>query len=231
MDLKKLEEKIKYAFRDRKLLEQALSHSSYTYEKSGSALGNERLEFLGDSILGLVIGDILFRKLPDAREGHMTKIRARIVCEASLSAVAAEIGLNDHLRLGRGEFLSGGASRSSNLSNAMEALIAAVYLDGGFEESYRLVSEAFSSLIESAVKGNLIYDHKSRLIELVQSFDPPGTIGFSVLSEEGPVHAKVFTVQALFEEKVIGTGTGSSKKDAEQEASLRGIDTLASRKV
>ncbi len=218
-----LEKKIKYVFKDPELLAQALSHSSYTYESKGSSLGNERLEFLGDSILGFVVGETLFDSLPEEREGVMTKKRAQIVCEASLSVIAKDIGLGSHLKLGRGELLSGGVSRSSNLSNAVEALIAAVYLDGGFDQARDLILRLFRPMIDSVIKGELIYDHKSRLIELVQSFDPPGVIEFKLINEEGPVHAKVFTVAAVFDGKEIGTGTGTSKKEAEQEASAAGL--------
>lgn len=231
MDISDLEETIGYKFNDNGVLYQALSHSSYTYEKKGTAIGNERLEFLGDSILGLVVGDTLFKRLPDDREGSLTKKRALVVCETSLSQVANDISLGKYLKLGKGELLSGGGKRSSNLSNAVEALIAAVYIDGGYKAAYDLTIRLFNELIEDAMQGDLVYDYKSKLIELVQSYDQPGSVDFKIISEEGPVHARIFNVTAVFEGKEIGHGSGTSKKEAEQAASKIGLQTIKRNKL
>lgn len=221
-----LEKEIKYSFRNKGLLETALSHSSYTYENHGSTAGNERMEFLGDSILGLVIGEMLFKSDPEMREGVMSKTRAQIVCENSLSEVARSIGLGKFLKLGRGEKQSGGNKRDSNLANAVEALIAAVYLDAGFEEAKALILRLFSGIIASALKGELVYDHKSRILEHVQGLDRKADLRFVLFKEEGPVHDRVFHVRIQLDGKVLSEGCGQSKKEAEQDASRKALLVL-----
>lgn len=226
MDYSKLENKIGYIFQDKSLLETALSHSSYTYEKFNTPEGNERLEFLGDSVLGLVIGEFLYKKNSKMREGAMSKTRALIVCENSLAEVATSIDLGKYLKLGKGEKASGGNNRDSNLANATEALIAAVYLDGGFQKAKELIEKLFSKIIHIALKGKLVHDYKSKLLEYFQGNDDPPTVEFHLVKEEGPVHERIFFVHVQANKKVIGEGFGYTKKEAEQNASQKALESL-----
>ena len=224
--LVELEKKLKYTFKDSDRLLQALSHSSYAYESLIDHWGNERLEFLGDSVLDMVIGEILYRSLPHSPEGKLTKVRALIVCEPSLRDVADSLNLGDYLLLGKGEELTGGKSRTSNLANALEALIAAVYLDSSYKEVYSFIERLFKKTIAGALDGSLIYDYKSRLLEWSQSFSPIKQVDFILEKESGPDHSKTFYVNALVGTKVLGKGLGNSKKEAEQDASKKALINL-----
>lgn len=225
-DLKKLsqlEKTIGYTFRNKKLLTQALSHSSYANEhKDEGAHDNERLEFLGDSVLEVSSSDFLYRKYPELPEGDLTKFRASMVCEPTLAFCAREIGLPEYLLLGKGEERTGGRRRNSIVSDALEALIGAMYLDGGFEPAKQFIDRFIMS---DAEHKKMFVDSKTILQEVVQR-DPSAELTYVPLGEEGPDHDKHFQVAAMIGGRKFGEGSGSTKKAAEQEAAYRALLTL-----
>lgn len=223
--LNELEKRIGYSFQDKKLLEHAMIHSSYANEHHLGKLGcNERLEFLGDAVLEVVSSDFLFRTFPEMPEGDMTKTRASLVCEPTLAFCAQEIDLGGFLLLGKGEDATGGRGRDSVVSDAMEALIGAIYLDGGFANAKEFVHHFILNDIEHK---KLFYDSKTILQEQIQS-ETEEPIHYELVKEEGPDHNKRFTVNVVLGEKVLGSGSGRTKKAAEQEAAYR---ALLARKV
>ena len=227
MDLHQLEQILCYDFKDVSILMQALTHSTYSYEnRNNHVKDNERLEFLGDCVLDLIIGDLLYREPVEYSEGVMSKNRAIIVCETTLSDIARKISLGDYLLLGKGEELTKGREKNSNLSNAMESVIAAVYLDGGFDASYSLVKRLFALPIQQAVKGNIIFDYKSKVLEYVQGIQQQGSIEFVIVKEEGPDHNRTFFAQVHYHGDIVGSGIGSTKKEAEQEAAKEALDHI-----
>ncbi len=223
--MEKLERKLDYSFKDRKLLEKALTHSSYANEhrKSGAEC-NERLEFLGDSILGMAVAEYLYINRPDIQEGQMTKLRAEMVCEQNLVKVAETLELGDYLILGNGEELGGGRKRPSILADAVEAVIAAVYLDGGREPSTRIISRYILVPFGNG-DGARISDYKTALQEFVQKSGEQ-TLSYRLTGEEGPDHKKVFTVEVRLNDKPAGAGRGNSKKEAEQAAAKAALEVL-----
>ena len=232
MNIKKLEnlqETIEYTFQNVTLLKNALTHSSYANEKHWKyETNNERLEFLGDAVLEVVSSEFIFKNNPHMEEGKMTKMRASLVCEMSLASCAREIQLGDYLYLGNGERHTGGAYRDSILSDAFEALIGAMYLDGGFESAKSFVEKYVLSDIE---KKQLFYDSKTILQEIVQRKTHENTkIVYPILKEEGPDHNKQFQVCCEINGKVYGTGMGHTKKGAEQKAAYETILLLRQEK-
>ncbi len=222
--MKRLEEKINYSFRSVQLLEHALTHSSYANEhRKSDVTSNERLEFLGDSILGFVVADHLYQMRPNLPEGDLTRMRAALVCESSLVEVAKELDLGDYLRLGKGELAGGGRARPSILADAVEAMLAAVYLDGGIDPAKKLIQTRI--LERRAVRESLQNDHKTLLQELVQR-ESGKTLSYRLVGESGPDHAKHFLMEVLLNESPIGRGEGKSKKEAEQLAAKAGIAAL-----
>jgi len=219
--LPELQDKLGYFFKDPMLLKKALIHSSYANERNTSGfLSNERLEFLGDSLLGMIVALLIYEKCPKLSEGKMTKLRAELVCEKSLASLAAKMNIGSYLLLGRGEESGGGRNRPSILSDAFEAVLAAVYLDGGFEPVKRLVFEIFSTFVENP--GEVISDYKTMLQELVQ--EKSGHIlKYDLIDAHGPDHNKYFTIAVVLNGKTIGIGTGRSKKSAEQEAAKEAV--------
>lgn len=218
--LQELETKIQYEFRDRRLLRQAMMHSSYANEhRFQKIMCNERLEFLGDAVLEVVSSDFLYHKYHKLPEGDLTKIRASIVCEPTLAFCAAEINLGGYLLLGKGEDSTGGRGRNSVVSDAMEALIGAIYLDGGFANAKEFIHRFILNDIEHK---QLFYDSKTILQEIVQS-DCEEILSYDLLREEGPDHNKVFEVCAKIGNEEIGRGIGRTKKAAEQVAAYNGI--------
>lgn len=198
---------------DAELLDRALTHRSFAYENGGLPT-NERLEFLGDSVLGVVVTDTLYRSHPDLSEGRLAKLRAAVVNARALAEVARTIGLGQHIKLGRGEESTGGRNKSSILSDTVEAVIGAVHLSGGFDASATLVHRLFDPLIEAASELGAGLDWKTSLQEL--SAERGLGVPEYVIQDEGPDHAKTFTAQVRVAEKLYGNGTGLSKKEAEQ---------------
>jgi len=219
-NLKKLEQTIGYQFTAKSLLEQAMTHSSYANEKHLGKLGcNERLEFLGDAVLELISSDFLYKKFRNNQEGELTKKRASMVCEKSLAYCAREFGLPEFILLGRGEEMMGGRKRDSIVSDALESLIGAMYLDGGFEPAQAFVMKFILNDLEDK---RIFYDSKTVLQEMVQE-GGNHPVEYRLLKEEGPDHSKSFTVEALINGKSMGTGTGHTKKAAEQNSLILSI--------
>lgn len=219
--MEELEQKIGYTFQSKSLLGQALTHSSYANEKKLGKLGcNERLEFLGDAVLELVSSEFLYRKYPNVPEGELTKKRASLVCEPSLAFCAREFGLPQYLLLGKGEDMTGGRQRDSIVSDATEALLGAIYLDGGFASAKEFVLNFILNDIEHK---QLFYDSKTILQEIVQESGRQSSVEYVLLKEEGPDHNKSFTVCASIRGEKMGIGTGHTKKAAEQAAAYQAI--------
>ena len=219
-----LEEKLGYAFRDTGLLENALTHSSYANENRGKSQGsNERLEFLGDSILGMVVADYLYRAHPDLPEGDLTRTRAALVCEGSLVEVAHALGLGEYLKLGRGEDAGGGRHRPSIQADAVEALLAAVYLDGGIGSARKIIQHF---ILDREKEKGANRDYKTALQELVQR-ESGQVLEYRLTGSSGPDHAKIFAVEVDLNGATVGAGQGHSKKEAEQNAAKAAIARLS----
>ena len=222
--IKDLETAIGYRFQNITLLQNALAHSSYANERWHDSLkSNERLEFLGDSILGMLVADHLYRSFTDRPEGELTRMRADMVCERSLARIAHQIGLGEHLLLGKGEEQGGGRSRDSILADAVESVIAACYLDGGMDAARQFVEKFV--LVRVPTAGLQNQDYKTALQEQVQQ-KKNQTLVYTLVGESGPDHDKHFRVQLTLNGTVIGTGTGSSKKRAEQDAARQALENL-----
>ena len=222
--IKDLEAAIGYRFQNITLLQNALAHSSYANEHWHNGLmSNERLEFLGDSILGMVVAEYLYRNFPDRLEGELTRMRADMVCEKSLADVAESLDLGRHLLLGRGEEQGGGRRRASILADAMESVIAASFLDGGMEAARGIIERFVLTNVPVRRLHNV--DYKTVLQELVQK-KKNQTLSYTLVGETGPDHDKVFQVEVSLNGVPVGTGTGSSKKRAEQSAAHSAIQSL-----
>ncbi len=221
--LYELENKINYTFKDKTLLKTAMTHSSYANEiKIDKVVCNERLEFLGDAVLEISVSDYLYRNHPEMPEGDMSRTRASIVCEQTLAFCSRAISLGEYLLLGKGEDRTGGRKRESIVSDAMEALIGAIYLDGGFANAKEFID---SFILNDIQNKKLFYDSKTILQEMVQSCTKD-SLTYVLVSEDGPDHDKQFGVDAMLGEKVIGHGVGHSKKAAEQEAAYNALISL-----
>ncbi|MDD3206557.1 MAG: ribonuclease III [Lachnospiraceae bacterium] len=218
--LEKLEQIIGYVFRDTTYLKQAMTHSSYANEKKIFKVKDyERLEFLGDAVLELVSSEFLFKAHPEMPEGKLTKLRSSCVCEPALAYCAREIELESYMFLGKGEEATGGRNRDSITSDVCEALIGAIYLDGGFANAKEFIHKFILSDLENK---QLFYDSKTILQEIIQK-DNDGLLHYELIREEGPDHDKSFVVEAKIDEHKIGEGTGRTKKAAEQQAAYRAI--------
>jgi ribonuclease-3 len=223
-----LQKKLSYEFSDINLLIKALTHSSYANERTNiHSESNERLEFLGDSLLGMMVALLIYKTKPELSEGQMTKIRAQLVCERSLAAIATQLQLGEYLLLGRGEQSGGGQNRPSILSDALEAVIAAVYLDGGYEPVEKLISCLFSEFINTPMQS--VTDFKTLLQEIVQCKTGQKLV-YELLDVFGPDHQKSFTAEVKLNGEPIGTGIGKSKKRAEQEAAKAAVDKIKKEK-
>ncbi len=222
--MKQLEEKLGYKFRDPALLKNALTHSSYANENRAEGVpSNERLEFLGDSVLGFVTAKHLYAVQPAMPEGRMTRLRAELVCEHSLYGVARELGLGEYLRMGRGEEKNGGRERASILADATEAVIAAMFLDGGIEPAVSFIERMVLS--PEAIRAHHASDYKTELQELVQR-RPDQQLKYRDAGETGPDHDKLFMSEVSLNGKVIGRGSGRTKKEAEQAAACQALERL-----
>ncbi len=230
MELERLQERLGYKFGDRGILIQSLTHTSYGHEflseKSIAMRDNERLEFLGDAILDVVLSDILLETYPNANEGQLSKMRAAVVNEKTLAQLARMIQLQDYIRLGKGEVQTGGNQKPSILSSALEALIAAIYLDGGFNAVYPVVRHLVAPFFAEERELISFYDHKTQLQEVIQARWKM-TPTYRLLASSGPDHAKVFEIEVRMNQQVLAVAQGSSKKDAEQNAARAAIESLS----
>jgi len=225
MDISKLEKKLGHTFKDKSIIKAALCHSSYINEQSDTTLGdNERLEFLGDAVLNLTAGHILMDFFPDLKEGDLSRMRAGLVNESKLASISKTINLGEYIKLGKGELQTNGREKKSILANAFEAVIAAVYLDGGFDESFKIIKLHFSPFLNSLSKPTANLDYKSRLQELVQ-VSQRSIPSYHITDETGPDHDKTFKVQLKIQ-NIITEGTGKSKKLAEQAAARKALEIL-----
>ena len=216
------EQKINYEFKNKEYILEALTHSSYSNENKNYPF-NERLEFLGDSVLSIVISDYLFKKETKLPEGELTKIRANIVCEESLSEVSKNIHLGKYMLLGKGEEATGGRERISILAYALEAVIAAIYLDGGIKCAREFILTNMEKIINDSIKGKIFRDYKTCLQEVLQS-NGENNIWYKLIEEKGPDHNKRFVMEVGINDTVLGVGEGKSKKDAEQVAAKCALD-------
>ena len=219
--LQELQKIIGYSFHDISLLEKAMTHSSYINEHHLEKKDcNERLEFLGDAVLEIVSSEFLYFNYPNEPEGKLTRMRASIVCEPTLDFCARTFGLQEYLILGRGEEATGGRKRASLVSDALEALIGAIYLDGGFGPAKTFIH---SFVLNDLSQKKLFYDSKTILQEIVQKEEGSGHLTYQLIGETGPDHDKLFHVRVLYDEREIGTGSGHTKKSAEQQAAYQAI--------
>jgi len=226
-DLSPLPEILGVSFNDPSLLEQALVHRSYINENPDFALAsNERLEFLGDAVLGLVVAERLYQDFPHFTEGEMTKLRAALVCQDTLDRIAGTIGLGDYLYLGKGEEASGGRRKSANLARALEAVIGAVFLDRGSVTTSDFILRLFDKELEKVASRDVGIDYKSQLQELIQAKGQPPPV-YRVIEAVGPDHDKRFTVEVRAGGMVLGRGSGKSKKTAETEAARSALERLS----
>lgn len=223
-NLEEFEGKIRYYFNNKNLLIESLSHSSYANEKRKSRQSNERLEFLGDSVLSIVVSQYLFEHFTHLPEGELTKIRASLVCEKSLYGFAKKIDLGEHILLGKGEENTGGRERPSILADAFEAVIAAVFLDGGLEAARKHILRFIPKDIDNR-KPVSFSDHKTILQEIIQK-NPEEKVEYKLVGQSGPDHNKAFKVQVRLNSNVIGTGIGRSKKEAEQMAAKEALELM-----
>jgi len=221
-----LQKKLGFVWRNPELLRIALVHSSFTYEhRELEGNSNERLEFLGDAVLELIISDYYYNHCHNKTEGELTKMRALTVCEPSLAEVARRLELGRYMFMGRGEERSGGRERSALLADSFEALLGAVYLDGGLEEARRVTLQQLAKIIEEVESGNASSDYKTELQEILQrrSTDP---IHYSIVHEEGPDHDKTFTAVVEYQKEILGSGRGRTKKEAEQQAAKMALTII-----
>ncbi|HEY5599180.1 MAG TPA: ribonuclease III [Candidatus Manganitrophaceae bacterium] len=225
-DLSSLQKRLSYFFREPKRLRQALTHKSYLNEsRDKTSEDNERYEFMGDAVLDLIVSEALMERFPGAPEGDLSKMKAKVVSEGTLARTAREIGLGRFLLLGRGEEMTLGREKSSLLADAMEAVIAAVYLDGGFPAAREVVLREFASPLQELTRADLSIDYKTELQELCQKkFET--LPAYSLIRESGPDHQKIFEVEIQIRGIAYGTGAGKSKKEAEQKAARTALERL-----
>ena len=221
--MKDFQEKLGYSFQKESLLLNALTHSSYANEKH--CANNERLEFLGDSVLSLIVSNFLYKNLRKENEGELSKLRASLVCEGSLAKVAKRIGIGEALRLGHGEDMSGGRNRNSILSDAFEAVLAAIYLDSDYSTAEEWVMSCMGKDLEDGMQGKFYHDYKTTLQEYFQKKNH-GRVTYNTISEEGLEHDKKFIVEVLVDDKVLNQGIGSTKKEAEKNAAKIALENL-----
>ena len=228
-NIEELEKRIKYRFQDRVYLERALTHSSYNREKNTKHKDNERLEFLGDAFLDAIVGAELFVRMNSVTEGTLTKTRALIVCEKALAEVAREFNLGKYILMGHGEAGTGGRNKDSILADALEAVIGAIYMDGGYDAAQKFTVSAFEKMIEGAMAGRIFSDYKSEIQEVLQSGGKTVNINYVLDREEGPAHDKTFYLHMECDGKKYGSGKGKTKKEAEQNAAKASLEILERR--
>lgn len=219
-----LEKRLNYKFKNIDLLKNALVHSSYANEIRGNVHSNERLEFLGDSVLSIIVSEHLYNKFPNMPEGELTRMRASLVCEKSLCEFSRELGIGNYLKLGKGEDKNGGRERDSILADAFEAVLAAVYLDGGMDAAKAHIMNTVLRDIKHC-EDDTFKDYKTTLQEVIQR-NPEESVSYILVNESGPDHNKSFTVEVHLNSNVIGKGTGKSKKQAEQMAAKQALELM-----
>jgi ribonuclease-3 len=212
----------KLSFNNKDLLITALTHPSYYQERSSAEASNQRLEFLGDAVLNLIVGEYIYKNFSDKAEGELTKIRARVVCESALVMVAKKLSLGSYIFLGRGEEMSGGRKRKSILADTVEAVIGAIYLDQGLESAEKFVLKYLEDEIFYTAQGDY-YDYKSRLQEFVQAWDKEN-VYYDLLEEHGPAHSKTFTMAVYYKGEKLASGSGRTKQEAEQKAAEEALN-------
>ena len=224
-DSSEFEKNLGCTFKDKALLKLAFTHTTYVFEHQGGHYeSNQRLEFIGDAVIDLVIGRKLYELKPEEGEGYLSKTRSLIVCEKSFAAVARRLKMGDMLLMGKGEEQTGGRDKDSTLADAFESVIAAVYFDQGFEKAQEVILNVLDSTIKDAIDGKIILDYKSKLLEIAQQKHHQHQISFRILSETGPAHAKEFEVEAIADGTIsLGIAKGKSKKDAEQKCAREAI--------
>ena len=222
--MKRLEENLNYSFKNIKLLENALTHSSYANEIRDPHASNERLEFLGDSVLSVIVADYIYNQFPEKPEGELTKLRASLVCEKSLCSFSKMLGMGEYLRLGKGEDQNGGRQRPSILADAFEAVLAAMYIDGGLDVARRHVMRFILEELNHT-EDEVFKDYKTSLQEVIQQ-NPEEQLTYVLTSESGPDHDKIFEVEVHLNSNVIGKGTGKNKKQAEQAAAKQALSLM-----
>lgn len=223
MDYTKIEQEIGYTFKDKNLLQTALTHTSYAYEKKTTS--NEKLEFLGDSILEFLSSMYIYSNYPKLKEGEMTKVRAQVVCEASLYKVAKSHNFSDFLRLGKSERVVQGQVKPAIMADSVEAVIAAMYIDGGLEPVNKFIIENLKEEIKQASKNVGQKDYKTVLQEILQKHGEV-YIEYKIIKEKGPDHDKIFDAEVIYNGKILATGEGKSKKNAEMDAAKHAIELL-----
>lgn len=223
--MKSLQDKLNYKFKNENLLKNALCHSSYANEVRGGVTSNERLEFLGDSVLSIVVSEHIFLRYPEMPEGELSRLRSSLVCEKALCESAKDLGLGDYLLLGKGESKGGGRERPSILADAFEAVIAAIYLDGGIEPVKKHIERYVIDKLDKIGVSIGSKDYKTVLQEIIQK-NPEENISYCLIDEKGPEHNKTFTVEVRLNSNVIGKGTGSSKQNAEEEAAKQALSLM-----
>ncbi len=223
--MKSLEAKLNYKFNNIELLKAALVHSSYANEVRGSVHSNERLEFLGDSVLSIIVSEHIFATYPNMPEGELTRLRASLVCEKSLCVFSRELGIGEYLKLGKGEDKNGGRARDSILADAFEAVLAAIYLDGGMNSAKKHIFNTVLRDLEHHADEDSFKDYKTTLQEIIQR-NPEETISYILIDEKGPDHDKLFTVAVHLNSNIIGQGSGKSKKQAEQMAAKQALKLM-----
>jgi ribonuclease-3 len=223
IDVNQFEKVLGYEFINKDLLKEALTHSSFSNENGKEIRNNERMEFLGDAVLEIMVSHYLFKRFNSYPEGKLTRLRSKVVCEEVLYEISMEYKLGDFLVLGKGEEYTGGRNRKSILADSLEALIASVYLDSGFEKVEALFLPKFKEFIDRAVTGQISLDFKTRFQEVIQRDHPNSKIRYQVYREEGPDHDKIFYVKLFLDQIKTGMGEGKSKKSAEQEAAREAL--------
>ena len=222
--MQQLEKNLEYSFKDINLLKNALTHSSYANEVRNGTTSNERLEFLGDSVLSIIVSDYIFKNFPNLPEGQLTKLRASLVCEKSLCGFSRELELGRYLLLGKGEEKGGGRERDSILADAFESVLAAMYLDGGYEVARKHALRFVLREIEHP-EDDVFKDYKTVLQEIIQR-NPEETVSYVLVDQTGPDHDKIFTVEVKLNSNTIGRGSGKSKKQAEQMAAKQALELM-----
>ena len=228
-DYSEFEERLGYKFKDPDLLETAFTHTTYVFENGKEHYqSNQRLEFIGDAVLDVVVGEMIYKQKPKCDEGFLSKTRSAAVCERSFAEIARELDFGKYLLLGKGEAQSGGADKDSNLADCFEAVIAAVYFDGGFDAAMGVIYKNLSETVRKAVNGEIFMDYKSKLLEISQNRGHRHQISFVIVDERGPAHQKEFDCEVYADDVFLARATGHSKKDAEQKCARSAIEVYNS---